>query len=115
MTQIKTNKSVLSQEQKKLKNYKQFLPALELKRLKLLVEKNKAKIELEKIIKDSNQEELRVSEKLPMVSDAEINLEGLVKIESTNIKNENIVGVRLPLITSIQFKIADYTYFNTPH
>lgn len=40
MTQVKLNKASLSLKQRDLKNYQRYLPSLELKRKKLLSERN---------------------------------------------------------------------------
>src|SRR5579885_3294563 len=115
MTQIKLNKSSLSQERKKLSNYKQFLPSLDLKRQKLLVEKNKADSELKKIKAEIDVLEKEIAKKLPMIAVAEVDLNNLVRIESVDIQSENVVGVRLPRLSKLKFTTTSYSYFNTPH
>jgi V/A-type H+-transporting ATPase subunit D len=115
MTQLKLNKSSLSQERKKLRNYKQFLPSLDLKRQKLLIEKNKSESEFKKIKQEMETFEKEMSRKLPMLAVKDINLEQFVKIKSVEKGRENIVGVKLPTLSKINFTIMPYSYFNTPH
>ena len=115
MTQLKLNKSSLSLEQKNLKNYKKYLPSLELKRKKLLSvrgtldEQVAALKEQEKELKSSAQDNL------PMINEYASIFNQVIKIEKLEILEENIVGVKLQVLKSIQFKILDYPYLNTPH
>ncbi|WED43356.1 V-type ATP synthase subunit D [Legionella cardiaca] len=115
MTQIKLNKASLSLEQKNLKNYQKYLPSLELKRKKLLSERNIVNDQLqvfkerEKTLKDN------IEKNLPMASEYIPLVKQLVKIAAIDMREENIVGVKLPIFNSIQFNIQDYAYLNTPH
>src|SRR5579871_3841158 len=93
LTQVKLNKSSLSHEQKNLKNFKQFLPSLDLKRRKLLIEKNKASTEFEKIKRETTMMIENLGNKFPMIADSEININNLLKINTIETKDENIVGV----------------------
>src|SRR5579863_3323920 len=113
MTQVKLNKSSLSFEQKNLKNYKQFLPSLDLKRQKLLIEKNKGQDEFKKAEQALNEMEKYMGNNYPMVADNEFNFNDLIKIESIEINNENIVGISVPVLSNIKFNIIKYDYFNT--
>lgn len=115
MTQIKLNKSSLSMEQKNLRNYKQFLPSLDLKRRKLLVERNKAHNEFAQIKQQIDQAYQQLGDKFPMLANSEIDMTNLLSIEVVETANENIVGVNLPTFNKIQFKVIDYTFFNSPH
>lgn len=114
MPQVKLNKSSLSREQKNLRNYKQFLPSLDLKRQKLLIEKNKGKTEFEKANLELSELEQKIGAKYPMAA-GDFNFDDLLKIDAVEINKENIVGVVVPVFSSIKFNITDYTYFNTPH
>ncbi len=115
MAQVKLNKSSLSLEQKNLKNYKQFLPSLDLKRQKLLIEKNKGRSEFEQTKQHLDEMEKDIGRNYPMVADCEFNLNDLLKIESIEINNENIVGVSVPTFGAMKFNTVKYAYFNTPH
>lgn len=115
MPQVKLNKSSLSLEQKNLKNYKQFLPSLDLKRQKLLIEKNKADHDLQSAQHHLKQLEARLGANYPMAAVAELNLDNLLTIESVLIEHQNIVGVTVPILKEIKFNRLPYAYFNTPH
>lgn len=115
MPQLKLNKSSLSLEQKNLKNYKKYLPSLELKRKKLLSERSTLDEQI--LLLKEKELELKSSAQndLPMVNEYINTLNPLIKIERLELEEENIVGVKLPVFKSIQFNIIDYSYLNTPH
>lgn len=114
MSKIKLNKSSLSQGQKDLKNYKQFLPSLDLKRKKILIEKNKVVAEIAKIKNNIIIIKKQIGERLPMLASTELPLKDLLKIQAINTGVENIVGVKLPTFKNIEFAVTEYTYFNSP-
>lgn len=105
----------MSHEQKNLKNYKQFLPSLDLKRRKLLIEKNKAQMEFENIKNKIQLAENNIGDQFPMLAYADIKPENLIKIESSEITTENIVGVNVPAVKQIKFAQFNYSFFNSPH
>jgi V/A-type H+-transporting ATPase subunit D len=115
MSQIKLNKASLSLEQKNLKNYNKYLPSLELKRKKLLSERNITDKQVVALKQQENELKNIIQTSLPMVGGRFPLLHGIIKIGSLTIENENIVGVKLPVYKSIQFEIANYSYLNTPH
>lgn len=114
MTKVKLNKSSLSREIKNLKNYKQFLPALDLKRRKLLAVKVDAIQEHLIIEKEITTVNKKIKDTLPMAAYDEIKLDELIKVNEILIKTENIVGVRLPVYVDISFTQKPYLTFNTP-
>lgn len=115
MARLQLSKSSLSQQNKRLKVFKQFLPSLDLKRKQLMLEKAKG----EKILLTikSNIENLydTVADYLPMLSNKNIKIEELVSIKQATIEDENIVGVKLPVLKDIEFEIQQYSFFTTPH
>lgn len=114
MTQVKLNKSSLSREVKNLKNYRQFLPSLDLKRRKLLAVKVDAMQEQLIIEKEIEKVNKRIKETLPMAAFDGIDLKELVKVNDIILKSENIVGVRLPVYVDINFTLKPYRFLNTP-
>lgn len=115
MAKLLLSKAALHKESAQLKRYRQYLPSLDLKRQQLMVERAKAEKELEQtdvLIKKLKE---TVIETLPMLADKYIELEGLVKVSSINIEEENVVGVRLPVLTDINITCRPYSYFSQPH
>lgn len=113
-TQIKLNKASLSQEQRNLKNYQRFLPSLELKRKKLLSERSRADIQLNELKQKESDLQNSIQNDLPMIVAAMKIISKLIQIQEISIEEENIVGVKLPVVQTVIFKSMDYSYFNTP-
>ncbi|MFC3909127.1 V-type ATP synthase subunit D [Legionella dresdenensis] len=114
MSQIKLNKASLSQEQRNLKNYQRFLPSLELKRKKLLSERSHIDAEINALNQQENALEQSIQNDLPMVAGTIDLVTSFMEIKEIVIAEENIVGVKLPVLQAIVFNTLDYVYFNTP-
>lgn len=54
-------------------------------------------------------------EHIPMLANKEIDLEGLVHIESVQIGEENVLGVKLPIFEQVNTKIREYALLAKPH
>lgn len=113
-TQIKLNKASLSLEQRNLKNYQRFLPSLELKRKKLLSERSRIDNQINELKQKKKALENSVQNDLPMVVGAMSIISKLIQIKEISIAEENIVGVKLPVVQAIVFNSMNYVYFNTP-
>lgn len=111
---IKLNKASLSLEQRNLKNYQRFLPSLELKRKKLLSERNRIDTQIRELKQKQTRLENTIQNGLPMVVGAMSIISKLIKIKAIAMAEENIVGVKLPVVQAITFHALDYVYFNTP-
>jgi len=95
--------------------YKRVLPSLELKRMQLTAELKRARGEVQKAIADEEILNQEIARQLPMLADEKMDLSGLVGVESIDMAEENMVGVRLPTFVEVQFKVADYSMLATPH
>lgn len=115
MTQLTLSKSTYLKEGKKLENYQRYLPSLDLKRQQLMMERNKAKDQLRRV-EDEWQALLASSaEELQMLANEEIQLGQLVAIDSADIVSQNLMGVYLPKLNSVQFKVSHHGYLTQPH
>ena len=115
MARLALNKSSLSKQQTQLKTYERFLPALDLKRRQLMAERAKALVALKATRQEISRYTEAVGERLPMLSNNEIDLRGLVRLTGAILEEENIVGTRLPLLQSIQVSVRDYPLMARPH
>lgn len=115
MAHLKLNKTSLSLEQKNLRNYKKYLPSLELKRKKLLSERNSVDKQIMLLQEKENELKKKAQTSLPMVSDYINTIKQCIKIDNLVTQEENVVGVKLPVFKSIQFTVLNYEYLNTPH
>ena len=114
MTKLKLSKSSLQQERNQLKLYQRTLPSLDLKRRQLTVELAKAKRELAETHAELEQLESHIGEQLPMLANEDMQLSGLVEMTDFELLEENVVGVRLPLLKRIHCSVADYSLLAKP-
>ena len=114
MAKLKLSKSALAQERNQLKLYERTLPSLDLKRRQLSVELNRAKQALEQARQAVEELESNIGEQLPMLANTDIELQGLVNMTDFELAQENVVGVRLPLLQRIHCTVADYSLLAKP-
>lgn len=98
-----------------LKRYRQYLPSLDLKRQQLLAEKTKAQKQMQQTQQLIDQCLQFVSERLPMLADLHITLDGLLKVTNVSIQRENLVGVDVPRLEAIDIEEQPYSFFCKPH
>ncbi|AEG00761.1 V-type ATP synthase subunit D [Methylomonas methanica] len=115
MARLSLNKAALNKESGKLKRYQQYLPSLELKRQKLVVERAKGWSQLEHTQQLIKQYQHKVTESLPMISNRDINLSDLVSVTRVELTQENIVGVNLPVLTRVELTNKPYSPYLKPH
>lgn len=115
MPRLSLNKAALNKESGKLKRYQQYLPSLELKRQKLVVERAKGWSQLEHTEQLIKQYQHKVTESLPMISNRDINLSDLVSVTRVELTQENIVGVNLPVLTRVELANKPYSPYLKPH
>jgi V/A-type H+-transporting ATPase subunit D len=115
MAKISLNKSALQRERNQQRLYQRVLPSLDLKRRQLTLELARAREQLEKDQAEVEQLAARSGEQLPMLADREIDLSGLVEMKSAQIGEENVVGVRLPVLKEITCEVTQYSMLAKPH
>ena len=114
MAKLKLSKSALQQERNQLKLYQRTLPSLDLKRRQLTVELAKARVALAEAERAVDELETNIGEQLPMLANPDIQVSGLVQMTDFELTEENVVGVRLPLLKSIHCTVADYSLLAKP-
>ena len=114
MARLKLSKASLQQELVKLKLYEKLLPSLELKRRQLAIELDKARREYAATRAEVERVETRVGAELPMLANTEIELKDLVKMTALDIGQENVVGVRLPVLKEVECQVAEYSPLAKP-
>ncbi len=115
MAKLALNKSALSKEKQRKASYGRYLPSLEMKQKQLLLERKKAEEALLQHEYDIESLEATVYQKLPMLAVMNIQMDGLVAVESFQLKEENLLGTKVPVLESIVFKRAEYGYLIRPH
>ena len=115
MSRLALNKSALNQEMQKLHLYSEFLPSLEMKRRQLMAERRRALSTLQADQQEEIDAVKRIGKALPMLSQPRLDLNNLITIESLEEGEERLLGITMPTLKSVQFKIGDYAYLVTPH
>jgi V/A-type H+-transporting ATPase subunit D len=114
MAGVKLSKSGLAEERARLDLCKRTLPSLDLKRRQLTVELTKARRAHQQAAAAVDALETRIGEELPMLANPEIEVRGLVKMTAFELDEENVVGVRLPLLRRVECEVADYSLLARP-
>ncbi|EPJ47733.1 MAG: hypothetical protein OFPII_11450 [Osedax symbiont Rs1] len=115
MARLQLNKSSLAREAANLRTYQKFLPSLDLKRQQLMAEKAKAQSHI--VLMEERVSELvrQVRRDLPMLSNREIDLAGLVTLVDYQLVTENVVGTKLPMVENIIIEKKSYSKIAKPH
>lgn len=98
-----------------LKRYRQYLPSLDLKRQQLLAEKTKAQKQMRNTQREIDESLRFVGERLPMLADLHIQLDELVTVSNVVMEQENLVGVEVPRLGSVDIEVQSYSFFCKPH
>jgi V/A-type H+/Na+-transporting ATPase subunit D len=114
MAKLKLSKHALHEQQEQLKLYQRLLPSLDLKRRQLTMEVKNAQEEYLAAQSAVDVLETRIGEELPMLADEEFRLGGLVQLKSYKVIEQNVVGVKLPFLDSVDCAVADYSRLATP-
>ena len=114
MAQLTLSKSALQDQRRKLASYKRFLPSLELKRQQLVGERAKAVAALQEAETALAGFLSDIGDRLPMLANRDIDLDGLVELVSLEQDRQNVVGVWLPRLVSFEVKVKDYSRLGRP-
>ena len=115
MAKLVLSKSGLQKQRENMRLYERVLPSLELKRMQLTSELKRARQALVDVQAETERRLQRVSEQLPMLADGEIDLAGLVHVESIDVREENVVGVKLPSLVAVRCGVSGYAMLARPH
>ena len=115
MARLIFSKSSLHRENGNLKLFTQFLPALDLKRRQLMAEQAKAAAALLETQQRIAQFSRGIGEALPMLSNREVDLTDLVTLTTVELGEEGVVGIRLPVVESVEVEVRDYAFLGRPH
>jgi V/A-type H+-transporting ATPase subunit D len=108
------SKSGLQRERDSLKLYHKVLPSLDLKRQQLLGEQKKAERAFNELEAAFSPMASKLAEQLPMLAKPSVDLTEFIRITDLVQREENIVGVKVPLLERLEFEIRPYAYLGTP-
>ena len=115
MPQLALNKTALNRETRQLKTYERFLPSLDLKRKQLIAERNSARRLLRATQDEADRIESEAGERIPMAADERLDLRNIVSVQDVSIGEENVVGLRLPILKDVRLARVEYSLLARPH
>jgi V/A-type H+-transporting ATPase subunit D len=115
VSRVPANKATLAQQQRLLETYREFLPSLDLKRRQLLARRAEERRALEAVERRRSAFASELGPRLPMLANASIDLDGLVVLEAVDRSEENLLGVRLPVLGVVTLRTAPYARLGRPH
>src|SRR5258705_13155687 len=113
MATLSLSKSSLQQQRDKLRLFERFLPSLDLKRQELTAEYKKSLQVLSEAEQGASRAIRSLTGLLPILGSATMKLSGLVRIRRVDIGEEDVLGVRLPALRTVEFVAADYSLLAT--
>ncbi len=114
METLSLNKSSLKNERDRLKTFQRFLPSLDLKRKQLMVEFKQAQRTLAATRQHIDELESSLTGLQSLLGATTMDFANYVKIRTVVIDEENIVGVRLPVLRDLECVVEDYSTLATP-
>lgn len=115
MAHVALSKSALQRERQNLRMYERFLPSLDLKRRQLMAEQSRVQEALSQAETQVATLVPDVGKSIPMLANPDIAIGSLVQIESIQIGEENVVGVKLPVLEKVITKMEKYALLAKPH
>lgn len=115
MSKISLTKSGLQKEKQQLQLYVKLLPSLELKRMQLMAKYSKALLEMDNFKQAAESAIAQIMQKIPMLANRDVQLAGVLKIDSIVLEEQNIVGVKIPHLKEMTFAPPAYSLLGTPH
>ena len=114
MARLKLSKSALQQERDQLKLFERMLPSLDLKRRQLTMQLAKARRAYAAAQEAADELDRQIGQQLPMLANGDMDVSGFVRVNKIEIGEENVVGVRLPVLKRVDCSIADYSRLVQP-
>jgi V/A-type H+/Na+-transporting ATPase subunit D len=115
MARVPLSKSQLTREKESLASFRRYLPALDLKRQQLMGERNRARHEIARIEAAVARSAADAGKAIPMLADDRVDVAGLARPGKVRLGTQNVAGVRLPIVDSVEIHRAEYSRLVRPH
>jgi len=112
---MQLSKSALHKQQAQLRSFERFLPSLDLKRRQLLQELRRERAALAAEERALEGLKDRVSERMPMLANPNVDLAGLARLDGVELGAENRLGTVLPTLQRVEATIRPYGLLTKPH
>ncbi len=114
MSKLALNKSTLNHENQRLKSFRQFVPALDLKRKQILAARMTSRRALAQFEQQMQQVDTEVARQLPMLAGSQLDLGSLVQLRRVHQRTDNLVGIELPVVEQIEIDSRQYSRLALP-
>lgn len=114
MPKVRLSKSALQVQRTQLQLYQRLLPSLDMKRRQLTLEHERARADYERARHAVKELEENIGRELPMLASDDLDLSGLVRLKTCLLGEENVAGLRLPVLRGIEVEVADYSMLARP-
>ncbi len=108
------NKTSLRQQRDQLALYERFLPSLDLKRQQLTANLQRAREVLAAVEREIEQKMSAQAGLFSLLGASEQDLSGLLRVVSVVVVEENVLGVRVPVLKDVQFRVTEYSMLAKP-
>jgi len=115
VAKLALNKTTLNREGRRLKAFKQFVPALDLKRKQLLSARQESLHQLDQQRSQLTLVQQQIHDQLPMYAGSKFATESFLQITTLDIQYVNLVGLELPKLISFEIEVAQYSCLLLPH
>jgi len=114
MESLTLNKSSLKIERDRLRTFQRFLPSLDLKRQQLMVEFKKSQRTLKATQREMEEQIASLEGLLALLGSMTMELPNYVKVRSITVEEENVVGVKLPVLRDVEYGVEEYSTLARP-
>lgn len=115
MAVVKLTKNELRTQQTRLGQLERYLPTLQLKKALLQVEVQNAKVSIEKLKKQVDENLDHVQDYARLFPEMDFpSIEQAVEVDSIKNESENIAGVEIPIFKGVTFHELKYHLFDSP-
>jgi V/A-type H+/Na+-transporting ATPase subunit D len=115
VARVPLSKSQLTREKDNLASYRRYLPALDLKRQQLMGERNRARHEIARIEAVVAESVVDAGIAIPMLADERVDVARLAWPGEVRLGTQNVAGVRLPIVESVEIHRSQYSRLVRPH
>jgi V/A-type H+/Na+-transporting ATPase subunit D len=115
VARVPLSKSQLTREKESLASFRRYLPALDLKRQQLMGERNRARHEITRIEDAVAKSAADAGKAIPMLADVRVDVAGLARPGEVRLGTQNVAGVRLPIVESVEIHRTEYSKLVRPH
>jgi len=115
MSKIARNKGALQKEREQLRLYERVLPSLDLKRRQLIGALAQARRRLKDGVAELDRRISQSARQTPMLANTGVDLDGMLRIHSMDLGEENLLGAKLPVQERVDCRLSDYSRLAKPH